>query len=302
MYEVTGKIVKATAGFYYVRTRDALLGCRARGVMRKENVSPLVGDDVIAQTGGDGTGSVAKLLPRRNALVRPPLANLDAMVLTLSVTDPAPNLYVVDKFLALLEKQEIPPLIAITKSDLEDAGELAALYGRAGFPVFVLSCRTGEGLREFREALRGKLSAFSGNSGVGKSSLLNALDPALAIEVGDTSRKLGRGRHTTRHTELFELEPGTLIADTPGFSSIVIAEMGGLDKDELALCFREFAPYLGRCRFADCAHTCERGCAVLEAVRRGGIDSRRHSSYVHMYNEVKDVKPWEQKNTRNAPV
>jgi len=292
-----GKIIKATGGFYYVRCADAReFQCRARGVFRKDNRSPLVGDMVQIQQNEDGSGTVAEILPRKNAFVRPPLANLDHMVVVLSVTDPAPNLFVVDKFIALLEKQDINPIIAVTKADLAATGDLAGLYTKAGYPVYVLSCETGEGVAALTDALAGTVSAFSGNSGVGKSSLLNAIDPRFAIQVGDTSKKLGRGRHTTRHVELYQLQNGGLVADTPGFSSIDLAEMGGIDKLELADCFREFAPYMGACRFRDCTHTCEKGCAVLAAVESGKIDPRRHGSYAQLYDEVKDIKPWESKN------
>jgi len=291
-----GRIIKATGGFYYVRCADAReFQCRARGVFRKDNRSPLVGDMVQIQQNEDGSGTVAEILPRKNAFVRPPLANLDHMVVVLSVTDPAPNLFVVDKFIALLEKQDIDPIIAVTKADLAATGDLASLYTKAGYPVYVLSCETGEGVAALTDALAGTVSAFSGNSGVGKSSLLNAIDPRFAIQVGDTSKKLGRGRHTTRHVELFALQNGALVADTPGFSSIDIAEMGGIDKEELAGCFREFLPFLGRCKFVDCAHLREKGCAILEAVEQGEIDPRRHASYLQLYDEVKDVKPWEQR-------
>ena len=294
---VTGKIVKATGGFYYVRAWDgAMRACRARGLFRKAGVTPLVGDNVWVRPGEEDTGTVAEILPRKNAIVRPPLSNLDRMVVVLSVTDPAPNLFVTDKFLALLEHNQIEPVIVVTKSDLEDASALAGLYKGAGFSLYMASGKTGEGVKPLMDALAEGLSAFSGNSGVGKSSLLNAIDPDFAIQVGETSKKLGRGRHTTRHVELYQLQNGGLVADTPGFSSIDLAEMGGIDKLELADCFREFAPYTGACRFRDCTHTCEKGCAVLAAVESGKIDPRRHGSYTQLYDEVKDIKPWESKN------
>lgn len=290
---LTGRIVKATAGFYYVQCGDVRYACRARGIFRKDNTAPLVGDLVEVLPGEENTGTVQAVLPRKNEMVRPPLANLDRMAVMLSVVDPPPNLVVVDKLLALLEKKGIDPVIVVSKCDIADAGDLAALYTKAGFAVYVVSSETGEGVSALVDALAGKVTAFSGNSGVGKSSLLNAIDPRFAIEVGDTSKKLGRGRHTTRHVELFSLENGALVADTPGFSSIDLGEMGGIGKDELADCFRDFAPYLGGCRFVNCAHRKEKGCAVLEAVEAGGIDPRRHDSYMQLYDEVKDIKPWE---------
>jgi len=292
----TGRIIKATGGFYYVRTSHGrAFTCRAKGLFRNQNITPLVGDLAEVLPGLDGEATVVEILPRRNATVRPPLANLDQMVLVLSVVDPAPNLLVVDRFLALLEKQDIQPLVVITKSDLADPADLAGLYGKAGFPVLIVNNETGDGVSALMDALSGKVSAFSGNSGVGKSSLLNLLDPRFAVATGDTSKKLGRGKHTTRHVELFPLPGDALVADTPGFSSMSITEMGGIGKDELAACFRDLAPYTEKCRFVNCSHTCEKGCAVLEALARGEIDPRRHQSYTQLYNEVKDIKPWEQK-------
>jgi len=291
----TGKIFKATGGFYYVDSEGVETTCRARGIFRNENRSPLVGDEVEIQINEDGSGTIMELLPRKNSIVRPPLANLDHMVVVLSVVDPVPNFFVADKFLALLEKADIDPIVAVTKSDLQDAAPAAERYRSAGYPAYIVSGSTGEGVSALSDALAGSLSAFSGNSGVGKSSLLNAIDPRFEISVGDTSKKLGRGRHTTRHVELFRLPNGALVADTPGFSSITLQEMGGIGKEELAGCFREFGPYLGKCKFVDCSHTCEKGCAVLQALEEGAIHPGRHESYVQLYNEVKDIKPWEQK-------
>ncbi len=293
----SGMIIKATGGFYYVRTQEGDVPCRARGLFRfeRERATPLVGDMVQIQLGEDGSGTVVELHPRKNALVRPPLANLDYMVMVTSSTDPAPNLLVLDKFLAILENNNITPVIAITKPDLKNSDTLAELYRSAGFPVYVVCNTTGQGALELRQALVGKLSAFSGNSGVGKSSLLNCIDPRIDAPVGDTSKKLGRGRHTTRHVELFALEEGGWIADTPGFSSIDLEAMGGIDKEDLAHCFREFRPYLGDCRFTDCSHTREKGCAVLAALDQGEIAQSRHQSYAALYDQVKDVKEWEKR-------
>jgi ribosome biogenesis GTPase len=290
----TGRITKATGGYYYVETADgSLIECRARGIFRKEGRSPYVGDMVTIRMDGEGVGTVAAIAPRKNELLRPPLANLDFMVMVLSVADPAPNLYVADKFLAVLEHRDIEPIVCITKTDLGEADELAAIYEKAGYPVRVVNSTTGEGVDALKDHLAGGLCAFSGNSGVGKSSLLNAIDNRFSIEVGDISKKLGRGRHTTRHVELFRLDNGAMIADTPGFSTVEILQLSTIDKESLPWCFRDMEPYLGQCRFVNCSHTVEKGCAVLEALAHGELGETRHRSYVQLYNEVKDLKEWE---------
>lgn len=293
----TGRIVKATGGFYYVYTgEEPPIECRARGLFRKQGMSPLVGDMVdIEISPEDGSGYVVEVHPRKNMLIRPPLANLDYMVPVISTTDPAPNLVTIDTYLALLEYQDIPVLIAITKSDLDDAGPLAALYRGAGYPVHIVASLTGEGVAEFTAQLEGKFCAFSGNSGVGKSSLLNAVDPDFAIAVGETSKKLGRGRHTTRHTEIFSLPGGGMVADTPGFSSLDIAQMSNLRAEDLDACFPEFREHLGQCRFDDCRHIHETGCAVRAALESGKIAKSRYQSYVKLHDEIKDIKEWERK-------
>ncbi|MGI6403875.1 MAG: ribosome small subunit-dependent GTPase A [Oscillospiraceae bacterium] len=289
---MTGRIWKATAGFYYVKTEEGLVECRARGVFRKEGSTPLVGDMVRLALTEEGKGTVSAILPRKNSLVRPPLANLDRMVLVLAVTDPAPNFFVADSYLAILAHRGIDALVALTKTDLADPSELKRLYAGAGYPVYVVE-PDGEGLSALVEALSEGVSAFCGNSGVGKSTLLNRIDSRLALPTADTSRKLGRGRHTTRHVELIPLPGGGLVADTPGFSSIEMLRMGHIPKEELAPCFPEFASYLGKCQFNDCSHTREKGCGVLQALEQGHIDPRRHESYVRLYDEARQVREWE---------
>lgn len=294
--------MKATGGFYYVDipagTQDSFperyerVECRGRGVFRKRDITPLVGDiAVIERSSEDGSGSVVELLPRANSLVRPPLANLDRMVLVLSVTDPAPNLLVADTYLAILAHVEIDALIAITKADIAPARELSSIYRRAGFTVYEISPMGG--IDELRAALSCGVSAFCGNSGVGKSTLLNRIHPQLGLPTGQTSKKLGRGRHTTRHVELLTLPDGGLVADTPGFSSLEMLRMGHIPPSELALCFIEFAPFLGKCRFNDCSHTAETGCSVLDALSQGVIPKTRHDSYLTLYSQAKEVKEWE---------
>lgn len=291
-----GVIVRSSGGFYTVGLESGTIECRARGIFRKDGLKPCVGDRVNVSLNDDGTGSVDKILQRKNGLIRPPLANLDAIVVVLSVCDPAPNLFVTDKLIAVLEHKNIEPVIAVTKTDLGDAEPLANVYKCAGFQVFTICGENGLGILALKQNLEGKLSAFSGNSGVGKTSLLNAIDPRLGLEVGETSRKLGRGRHTTRTIEIFTLECGARVADTPGFSSIDIVQMSDIDKASLAHCFREFSKHMQNCRFDDCTHTVEAGCGVLEAVAKGEIAESRHHSYLQMFEQIKDIKEWERKS------
>ena len=292
--QASGQIVKATGGFYYVQIASGqVVECRGRGIFRKQGQSPCVGDWVTIQIDGDNSGTVDKIGERKNLLLRPPLANLDYMVVVLSVTDPLPNLFVTDKFLAVLEHKDIPPIIAITKSDLGCPHELARLYRHVGYPVHIVNPMTGEGMEDFRAALASKLCAFSGNSGVGKSSLLNALAPHFALETGGISKKLGRGRHTTRHVELFELDNHALIADTPGFSSVEIGKLSTITKESLPWCFHDMEPYLGQCKYVDCSHTAEQGCAVLAALANRDIEPTRHEAYRMLYDEIKDLKEWD---------
>lgn len=292
--EITGRIVKGIGGFYYVEAAGIVYECRARGVFRKKDMSPLVGDWVCVSLSEDGTGTISEIAPRKNQLVRPPVANLDQLVLVVSVCDPAPSTLVIDKMIAAAEAQGIEPVLVISKTDLQDAEWLREIYVKAGIPFYTVSSVTGEGVEAVRSLLKDKITAFTGNTGAGKSSLLNRIDPAFGLETGEISQKLGRGRHTTRHVELLPVEGG-YAADTPGFSFIQIERYNMVRKEELQFCFREFSPYLQSCRFASCSHVKEKGCAVLEAVENGEISPSRHNSYVSMYNEVKDIKEWQLK-------
>lgn len=296
MVQIKGRITKSLGGFYYLKTEEGEeLECRARGAFRNKNIKPCVGDWAYAEVTGEGTGYVQEILPRSNSLVRPPLANLDQLVLVVSISDPAPNPLVLDKLIAIAEYQKIQPAIVISKADLKDPTPFAEIYRKAGFPVAVVCSLNGEGIDQVKELLKGKFSAFCGNSGAGKSSLLNALDPRFAIDTGDISQKLGRGRHTTRHVEIYELEEGALVADTPGFSAVDLEKFQVILKEELQHCFREFEPYIKDCRFTGCSHTKEKGCAVLEAVREGIIAASRHESYLALYEQAKQIKVWELK-------
>ena len=289
-----GRIQKALSGFYYVDTGTQLLTCRARGKFRKEGISPLVGDRVEVRELGNGEGFVEKILPRRNAFARPAVANIDQLVVIASGAIPRTDPFLIDRVAAIAALKGCEVIILLNKCDLDSADELYAIYRAAGFQTLRVSAETGEGLEALKPLIAGKLSAFTGNSGVGKSSILNALDPEFHIQVGEVSDALGRGRHTTRHVELFRLNCGAEVMDSPGFSSFETDELNLELKHRLPETFREFAPYLDRCRFVGCSHTKEKGCAVLEAVRRGDIQKSRHDSYLRLYEELKPLKDWQE--------
>ena len=290
-----GRIEKALSGFYYVNTGGETLQCRARGKFRREGLSPLVGDWVQVRELGNGEGFVEAVEARRNQFARPAAANIDQLVILASAAIPVTEPYLIDRIASIAALKGCQVLLCLNKCDLDSADELYDIYSRSAIPVLRVSAVTGQGLDALREAIRGKLSAFTGNSGVGKSSVLNALLPSLALPVGEVSKALGRGRHTTRHVELFSLGEDTYIIDIPGFSSFDTAEMDLALKQHLPDTFPEFAPYVGDCRFTGCTHTKEKGCRVLQAVKDGLIPASRHRSYVRLYDELKDVKEWQQK-------
>lgn len=290
-----GRIEKALSGFYYVNTGGETLQCRARGKFRREGLSPLVGDWVQVRELGNGEGFVEAVEARRNQFARPAAANIDQLVILASAAIPVTEPYLIDRIASIAALKGCQVLLCLNKCDLDSADELYDIYSRSAIPVLRVSAVTGQGLDALREAIRGKLSAFTGNSGVGKSSVLNALLPSLALPVGEVSKALGRGRHTTRHVELFSLGEDTYIIDTPGFSSFDTAEMDLALKQHLPDTFPEFAPYVGDCRFTGCTHTKEKGCRVLQAVKDGLIPASRHRSYVRLYEELKDLKAWEKK-------
>lgn len=290
-----GRIRKALSGFYYVDTGSEVLTCRARGKFRKEGISPLVGDRVEVRELGNGEGFVEAILPRKNAFSRPAVANIDQLVVIASGAIPKTDPFLIDRVAAIAALKGCSVMVLLNKCDLDCADVLYAIYAAAGFPTLRVSAETGEGIEELKPLIAGKLSAFTGNSGVGKSSILNALDPAFQLRVGDVSQALGRGRHTTRHVELFHLSCGADVVDSPGFSSFETDELNLELKHRLPETFVEFRPYLDQCRFVGCSHTKEKGCAVLEAVRAGKIQRSRHASYVRLYEELKPLQDWQER-------
>jgi ribosome biogenesis GTPase len=287
--------LKALSGFYYVGTAEGIVSCRARGRFRLDGVSPLVGDRADISIGSGGSGTITGIHPRKNYFLRPAVANIDCMVVLACAVNPVTDPFLIDRVTALSENAGCETVICISKADLDSGDALFAIYEGTGHTLIRTSAVTGAGLLRLREAIAGKLCVFTGNSGVGKSRLLNALSPELKLRVGEVSDKLGRGRHTTRHIEIFSLGGGAFIADTPGFSAFDTDRTGHIPKERLQYTFREFAPHLGKCRFQDCAHLTEPGCAVREAVAKGEISGSRHESYARRYEAAAQIKDWELK-------
>ncbi|MCR5648174.1 MAG: ribosome small subunit-dependent GTPase A [Oscillospiraceae bacterium] len=290
-----GVIVKSISSRYSVKTDDGIVVCGARGRLKLDKKAPLVGDSVEISLLAPGEGMIESVAPRRNSFIRPSVANVDALVMVCADVNPVTDPFLIDRIAAIAELKDCEPVVVVNKTDLKRSDRLFGIYSGAGFTTIRTSAATGEGVEELRAALRGKISVFTGNSGVGKSSLLNALDPGFAAATGEVSEKLGRGRHKTRHVELYMLEEDTMIIDTPGFSSFD-AEEGILRKTDLQYAFREFAPYLGNCRFNDCAHVKDEGCSVLAALAEGKIAPERHASYVRLYEQAAAVPEWELKD------
>ena len=298
-----GIITKAAGGVYVVDALDGCLenggnieniGCAARGIFRIRGINPCVGDLVRVEPGENGSPVISEIRERRNFLVRPPLANLDIIVFVNSTTEPAINRYVLDKLIAIADSKGIEPVIVFTKIDLEQAGELPMIYSRIGIPVCEVDNTAengGEGAQRLRALISGKISAFVGNSGVGKSSLLNVLYPELELDTSHISKKLGRGRHTTRSVQMYKKDG--YIADTPGFSTVDTERYCRIPKGELDGAFREFREHLGECEFSDCAHVKERGCAVKAAVEKGLIAQSRYDSYLRMFEEASKINEWD---------
>lgn len=290
----TGRIVRSLSGFYDVQTPTGVVTCRGRGSLRRGRECPLTGDMVEITVEG-GKGMVERILPRKNSFIRPAVANVDALVVFAANVNPVTEPFLIDRVAAIAGDQGVEVYICINKCDLDPAVDLERIYTRAGFPVIRASAQTGEGVAQLRSLLSGKLTAFTGNTGVGKSSMLNALCPGLELATGQVSQKLGRGRHTTRHVELFALDENTYVADTPGFASFDTEQMEIILKENLQYAFRDFAPYLGACQFHDCSHRAEPGCAVRQAVEAGEIEASRYQSYLQLYDQYSRIKIWERK-------
>lgn len=287
-----GRIRKALSGFYYVDMDGRTVTCRARGKFRQEGRSPLVGDWVEVKETGEGEGMVWEIEPRRNAFDRPAAANVDQLVVVASQAVPVTDPFLIDRVSAIAALKDCGVVVCVNKCDLAPGDELAEIYRSAGFPAVCTSAETGEGIGELTELLRGKLSVFTGNSGVGKSSLLNAIQPGFSLQVAEISQRLGRGKHTTRHVELYRLDCGGEVIDTPGFGSFDAQDLNLELKERLPEAFVEFRPYLDQCRFVGCSHTKEKGCAILGAVKAGEIPRSRHDSYVRLYSELKELRAW----------
>ena len=288
----TGRILRSISGFYDVQTPGGMVTCRARGIFRKNGQSPLTGD-LVEITVEKGKGMVEKILPRKNSFIRPAVANIDLLVVFAANVNPITEPFLIDRVAAIAGDQEVPVCLCINKCDLDPGLDLVRIYRNAGFPVIAASAETGAGVEELRELIRGRLVAFTGNSGVGKSSILNCLCPKLALPVGQVSEKLGRGRHTTRHVELYRLEEDTYVADTPGFSSFDTDQMDIILKENLQYAFPDFGDFLGKCQFHDCTHRKEPGCAVTAALESGKIEKTRYNSYLRLYEKASQIKLWE---------
>lgn len=290
----TGRIVRSLSGFYDVQTEQGIISCRGRGHLRRGSDIPLTGD-LVEITVERGKGMVEKILPRKNHFVRPAVANVDVLVIFAANVNPITEPFLIDRVAAIAGDQEVPVVLVVNKCDLDPAIDLVRIYTNAGFTVIPTSAETGMGVAELQSLLKGKLAAFTGNSGVGKSSILNQLCPELKLPVGEVSEKLGRGRHTTRHVELYKMGEDTYVADTPGFSSFDTDQMEVILKENLQYAFPDFGRYIGQCQFRDCSHRKEPGCAVTAAVGEHAIETTRYDSYLKLYEKASQIKEWELK-------
>ncbi len=289
--EIHGTVLKGIGGFYYVETDEGVFECKAKGRFRKEGISPLAGDKVIIEINQNAENTISLIEERKNYLKRPPVANIDNLLIVVSMRDPEPNTMVIDKMTTLAERKGIQPILVFSKTDLASPERMIDIYKTTGYKLYTVSPQDHSQLEAIKSELTGKLTAFTGNSGAGKSTLINALSPELSLSTGEISNKLKRGRHTTRQAEIFHVGGG-LIIDTAGFSSLDLVSNDPILKDELAVCFPEFSQFLGQCRFTSCTHTCEKGCAICEMTEKGVISKSRHDNYVSLYNEAKNIKEW----------
>ncbi len=291
---LTGRILRSMSGEFDVQTDSGIITCRGRGRLRRGADIPLTGD-MVQITVERGRGMVETILPRKNHFIRPAVANVDILVVFAANVNPVTKPFLIDRVAAIAGDQEVPVCICVNKCDLDPALDLARIYRNAGFSVIQTSAETGEGVEELRALLRGKLAAFTGNSGVGKSSILNRLCPRLQLATGEVSDKLGRGRHTTRHVQLYRLDEETYVADTPGFSSFDTDQMDVILKENLQFAFPDFGPYIGKCQFHDCSHRKEPGCAVRAALENGALEPTRYDSYLKLYEKSSQYNEWELK-------
>lgn len=287
-----GLITKGIGGFYYVETSEGVFECKAKGKFRKQKLIPLAGDRVKISVNKDAENTIDEIYERKNALVRPPVANIDILVIVVSACEPAPNALIIDKMTVLCEKNNIEPVIVFTKNDLASAQRYIEIYKKTPYKVFTVSYGNDDDIKALKAYFSSKLVAFTGNSGVGKSTLLNALCPSLNLATANISEKLGRGRHTTRHAEIFKVDDGRII-DTAGFSAVDFSQFSLIKKEDLQYLFPEFQEYICSCRFTGCAHICDKGCKILEEVQNGNISKSRHDSYVSLYNDAKNIKEWQ---------
>lgn len=290
--EYDGILIKSIDGFFYVETESGVYECRARGVFRKNGVKPVAGDRVKVLLDETKGNVITEIGQRKTLIVRPPVANIDKLIIVSSLKDPAPNFLVIDRLTAIACNRDIEPVVVFSKSDLDNAQEYVDIYRKAGITSFSVSCKTGEGKDEIKNELNGHISAFAGNTGVGKSSILNMIMPELCLATGEVSAKLGRGRHTTRESQLYKVEGG-YVADTPGFSALEFEGDDIMLKENVAFGFKEFLPYLGSCKFSTCRHINDKGCKIVEAVENGKIARSRHNSYIAMLNQAMEIKEWE---------
>ncbi len=287
-----GIIIKGIGGFYYVEAANRIFECKAKGAFRKAKITPVAGDRVTISVKESGYNTVEEIHERKNVLNRPPVANLEKLFVVASTCEPNPNTLIIDRLTVIAEHNNIEPIVVFTKTDLKPCDDLIEIYRLAGIKVFSFSPENQGDIDLIKREISGCISAFTGNTGVGKSTLLNYIDPEANRETGEISQKLGRGRHTTRHVELYKIGDG-YVADTPGFSSLDFESGEIILKGDLQYCFREFDDYIGLCKFTGCAHMNDKGCSIIEAVDKGEISQSRHLSYKALYNEVKDIKEWQ---------
>ncbi len=288
-----GIIIKAISGFYYVSSGDTVYECKPRGLFRKNNDDIFVGDEVELTELSENKGVIEKINTRKNFLIRPPIANIDKVFIISSYSTPAPNTLIIDTLTTIAEDKDIEPIIVFNKCDMGSFKDISEIYKKSGFKVFVISAIKNEGIENLRTEFYNSVSVLTGNSGVGKSSILNALFGENFLKTGEVNKKLGRGRHTTRHVELFSIGNNGFIADTPGFSSLSIEDSDLNYKENLQFAFRDFSDYIGSCKFTSCSHNGEKGCAILDAVNNGEICQSRYESYKHLYSELSKRKDWE---------